>query len=167
MNASIRERYEARVLRNETIEVHLQYLRSGFDAVQAALPVLRDKIDLLSSTMDSKIEKTNAKIEAVSASLGEKIDKANEQRAAGDVALGERIDAAVTSLVEKMEKMDERRAAGDTVLGGRIDKLTDAVSQISSDVAEGRGYQKTVSWVLSLAGIAGAVISIARTLDWI
>ncbi len=44
MNAIIREEYEAPVLTNETIEVHLTYLRSGFDAVQAALPVLRDKI---------------------------------------------------------------------------------------------------------------------------
>lgn len=83
MNAIIREEYEAPVLTNETIEVHLTYLRSGFDAVQAALPVLRDKIDLLSAKVDSKIEalneKTNARIDAVHTSLSEKIEKTNDR----------------------------------------------------------------------------------------
>ena len=41
MNAMIREEYEAPVLTNEAIEVHLNYLRAGFNAMQAALPALR------------------------------------------------------------------------------------------------------------------------------
>ena len=156
MNAFILEKYETHVLTNETIEVHLQYLRSGLDTVQAALPVLRDKIDVLSTTVDAKIEKTNARIEAVSTSLGEKIEKTNA-----------RIDALNTSLSEKIEKANEQRAAGDTALGERVDKLTEKVSKVSDVLAEVQGYQKALFWVLSIAGTFAAVISIARTLNWI
>ena len=185
MNAFILEKYETHVLTNETIEVHLQYLRSGLDTVQAALPVLRDKIDVLSTTVDAKIEKTNARIEAVGTSLGEKIEKtnaridalntslsekiekANEQRAIGDVALGEKMDALNASLSQKIEKANEQRAAGDTALGERVDKLTEKVSKVSDVLAEVQGYQKALFWVLSIAGTFAAVISIARTLNWI
>jgi hypothetical protein len=178
MNAIIREECEAPVLTNETIEVHLTYLRSGFDAVQAALPVLRDKIDLLSAKVDSKIEKVNAKIDAVSTSLteqikemnarieavngspGERIDKADEQRAAGDAALSAKIDALNTSLSEKIDKANEQRAAGDAVLGEKIDKLTERVLEV-------QGHQKAVLWVFSISSVATALVSIARTLNWI
>jgi prefoldin subunit 5 len=138
MNAVIREKYEARVLRNETIEVHLQYLRSGFDAVQAALPVLRDKIDLLSTRVD------------------EKIDMAAQERAAGDAALGAKIDKAV----EKLE-------ASDAALGGKIDKLAETVTQIAIGQAEIQGLVKTMIWLLSTAGIVGSVVSIAHAFEWI
>jgi uncharacterized phage infection (PIP) family protein YhgE len=149
MNAIIREKCEAHVLTSETIEVHLQYLRSGLDGVQAALPVLRDKIDLLSTTIDSKIEKTNAKIEAL-------YEKTNA-----------RIDALNVSLSEKIESANEQRAAGDAALGDRIDKLTEKVSKVSDGLAKVQGYQKALFWVLSIAGTVAAVVSIARTFDWI
>jgi chromosome segregation ATPase len=167
MSAIIREKYEASVLTNEAIEIHLQYLRSGLDSVQTALPVLRDKIDQLSTTMDSKFEKvhsrigelsssvaaeikeTNARIDAVNVSLSDKIDKTNA-----------RIEAVDTSLSEKIEK-------GDAALGDRIDKLTEKVSKVADGLAEVRGYQKTLSWVLSLAGIVAAAVSIAHTFRWI
>jgi len=100
MNAIIREEYEAPVLTNETIEVHLAYLRSGFDAVQATLPVLRDKIDLLSAKVDSQIEKMDAKIEALNEKTNAKIDKANEQRAAGDAVLAGKIDKPTEKVLE-------------------------------------------------------------------
>ena len=149
MNAIIRKKCEAPVLTNEAIEVHLMYLRSGLDAVQSALPVLRDKIDQLSMTVDSKIEKSTARIEAVNAALSEKIDKTNA-----------RIEAINTSLGEKI-------VAGDTALGQRIDKLDDKVSKLSDDVAEVRGYQKALFWVISIVGTVAAAISIARDFDWI
>jgi hypothetical protein len=89
MNASIRDKDQAHVLTNEAIEVHLLHLRSGLDGVQAALPVLRDKIDQLSVTVDSKIEKTR-----------DAIDKADERRAAGDAALGARIEKLTDVVAE-------------------------------------------------------------------
>ena len=61
---------------NEAIEVHLTYLRPRFDAMQAALPVLRDKIDQLSEKMDKKFAASNAALVAM-------IEKADERRAAG------------------------------------------------------------------------------------
>jgi hypothetical protein len=67
MNALIREKYEVPVSTNEAIEVHLTYLRNGFDSLAA-------------------------RIEAVNKSLSEKIDKANEQRSAGDAALSVKMD---------------------------------------------------------------------------
>jgi hypothetical protein len=94
MNAIIRKKCEAPVLTNEAIEVHLTYLRSGLDAVQSALPVLRDKIDQLSVTVETKFEKATARIEAVNTSLSEKIDEINitlgEKIVAGDTALGQK-----------------------------------------------------------------------------
>jgi hypothetical protein len=174
MNAIIRETDKAHVLTNEAIEVHLLYLRSGLDGVQAAVPVLRDKIDLQSATLDSKIERTREElIERIGKAdqgraagdvvlgagidkLGEKIDTADERRATGDAALGARID----KLGEKIDASDERRAAGDGALGEKLSKLTDVV-------AEMRGYQKALFWVISLASTGAAVVSIARTFDWI
>ena len=94
MNAIIKEEYEAPVLTNEGIEIHLTYLRTGFDAMQAALPVLRDKID-------ARSEKADARFEALSA----KIDDANKQRAAGDAALGEKIEKVNANLSEKIENL--------------------------------------------------------------
>ena len=160
MNAFIREKYEAHVLTNETIEVHLTYLRSGLDAVQAALPVLRDKIDLLSMTVDSKIEKTNTRIEAFNTSLGEKIEAFN-------TSLGDRIDAFNTSLSQKIENATEQLAASDAALSGRIENLTEKVSNISNVLAGLQGQMKALLWLLSMAGIVASVVSIARTLAWI
>ena len=96
MNAIIRENYEAPVLTHETIEVHLTYLRTGLDAMQAALAVLRDKIDQLSDRVDTKFEKLEAR-------LNSKIDMANELRAGGDAVLGTRID----KLNEKVSKVTD------------------------------------------------------------
>jgi len=95
MNAILRERYEAPVLTNEAIEVHLTYLRSGFDAMQSALPVLRDKIDQLSEKMDEKFAASNAALVAM-------IEKADAGRAAGDAALAEMIRKASDDTNEKL-----------------------------------------------------------------
>jgi hypothetical protein len=149
MNAIIHEKHEARVLTHEAIEVHLLYLRSGLDAVQTALPVLRDKMDHLSASVDAKIDKlsasVDAKIDKLSASMDAKIDKTNL-----------RIDALTEKIEERFEKTD-----------ARIDKLGDKVSKVADGVAKIHGYHKTLVWVLSLAGTGAAVVSIARTLGWI
>jgi len=170
----IHEKYEASVLTNEVIEVHLDYLRAGFDSMQAALPVLRDKIDRLSETVDLKFEKTNARIDALNTSLSEKIDKANEQRAAGDAGLSQKIDKVAEQseardavLGAKIDKVGEQSEARDTALGKRIDTLTEKVSKVSDGLAEVQGYQKALFWVISLATIVAAIVSIAHTLDWI
>ena len=142
MNAVIREKYEARVLSNETIEVHLQYLRAGFDAVQAALPVLRDKIDLLSAKVDEKIDKANTEPAAGDAALSVKIDKAVDKLEASDAALGVKIDRAV-------------------------EKLSDAVSEIAVGQAKIQGQLKAMILFLSFIGIAASAVTIAHTFEWI
>jgi peptidoglycan hydrolase CwlO-like protein len=139
MNAIICEKYEARVLTSETIEVHLQYLRSGLDGVQAALPVLRDKIDLLSAMVDAKIEKTNARIEAVSTSLGEKIEKTNT-----------RIEAVNTSLDAKLGAIHTDMAA------------------VRDSIANLRAMLKAILWMLSgLGALIPIGFTIAKALHWI
>src|SRR5689334_17704811 len=75
MSAILREKDEAAVLTNETIEVHLSYLRIGFDAMQAALPVLRDKIDQLSAKVDSKVEALSEKVDGKIEALSQKVDR--------------------------------------------------------------------------------------------
>ena len=89
MNAIIREKYEAHVLTYDAIEVHLTYIRSGLDAMQATLPVLRDKIDQLSIRADAKIE------------------KADEGRASGDATLGVKIDNSTEKLDGKIDKLTD------------------------------------------------------------
>lgn len=105
MNAILREQYEAPVLTNEAIEVHLSYLRPALEAVQAELPVLHQKIEKLDEKLSAKIEeldeKLSAKIETLSGSLNGRIDQANKDREAGDVMLGEKID----NLAEQVMKI--------------------------------------------------------------
>ena len=151
MNAILREEYEAPVLTNDAIEVHLNYLRSGFDAMQLAVVGLRDKIDHVSAKLDSKFEQANTERAAGDVSLGTKIDRANADRAAGDTALmgkidagdaallakidaGDaallaRIDAVNVSLSEKIDQANADRAAGDTALSAKIDALNTSLSE--------------------------------------
>jgi hypothetical protein len=144
---------KAPVLSNETIEVHLTYMRTGLDTVQAALPVLRDKIDLVSAKVDSKMEaleqRTNARIDAVNSSLTDQIKETNG-----------RIDALNTSLTQKIDEANKQRAAGNAALGDKIDKLAERV-------LGNQGHQKAVLWVFSLSSVVAALVSIARTLGWI
>jgi chromosome segregation ATPase len=160
MNAIIREVYEAPVLTNETIEVHLAYLRSSFDAAHAALPVLRDKIDLLSAKVDSQIEKMDAKIETLSEKTNTRIDAVDASLSAKIEATNARIDAVNTSLSAKIDKANEQRAGGDAVLVGKIDKLTEKV-------LEDRGQLKAIVWLLGVSSVFASLASIARTLNWI
>jgi DNA anti-recombination protein RmuC len=175
MNAIIREEYEAPVLTNEAIEVHLNYLRPGLDSVQAALPVLRDKIDRLSDKVDSKFdqmntkiealgEKTNARINEFNTSLGARIDQVSSSLGARieqvNISLSARIEEVNTSLSAKIDKSNDQRAAGDAALGEKIEKLTEVV-------LKNQGRWTAMLWVLSLSGAAGAATSIAHTLGWI
>jgi chromosome segregation ATPase len=155
MNAIIRDKDEAQVLTHEAIEVHLLYLRSGLDGVQAALPVLRDKIDQLSFTMDAKIEKlsttVDARLEKLSTTVDTKIEKLDAKLEKTNL----RIDVLTGKLDERFGKTD-----------ARIDSLGDKISKLADGLAEIRGYHKTMIWVLSLAGTGAAVVSIARTFGW-
>jgi hypothetical protein len=168
MSAIIREEYEAPVLTNEAIEVHLTYLRTGFDAIQAALPVLRDKIDLVSAKVDSKIdainEKMSAKIETLSEKMNARIEALDEKLSARIEALdgktNGRIDAVHSSLIEKIDAANKQRAAGDAALGDKIDKLTETV-------LKNQGQLNAILWLFSIASAVAALVSIARTLSWI
>ncbi|HVY82128.1 MAG TPA: hypothetical protein VG994_14155 [Steroidobacteraceae bacterium] len=137
------------MLTNEAIEVHLQYLRSGLDAVQKALPALQDKIDQLAANIDAKLQYVHARIDALAASTEH------------------RIDALAASLTGKIEQADSMRAAGDAALTDRLDKLTDKVSQMADTLAQVHGQQKALLWLLGSSGTIAAAVSIARTLEWI
>jgi hypothetical protein len=93
MNAIIREKYEAPVLTNETIEVHLTSLRKGFDSLTARIETVNTSL--------------TARIEAINTSLSEKIEKANAQRAAGDAALSVKMD----KLTEKVPEIQKNQKA--------------------------------------------------------
>jgi phosphoenolpyruvate-protein kinase (PTS system EI component) len=92
MHARLREEYEVPVLTHDAIEVHVSYLRSGVEAIQAELPELRKEIKAGDEALAAKIDRGHKELAAADAALADKIDRANEARAAGDAALGEKID---------------------------------------------------------------------------
>ncbi len=128
MNAILRENDEAPVPTLETIDAHLSHMRPDLEAVKAALPVLRDKIDNLSSKVDSKIDQANRDRAAGDAMLAEKIDQkfeqANKERAAGDAALAEKIDQLSAKTDARFDQANRERAAGDAALAEKIDQLS-------------------------------------------
>jgi hypothetical protein len=143
MNAIICAKYEEpAVLTIEAIEVHLLYLRSGFDSMQAALRAL-----------DEKINRANAKI-----------DRVNEMRAVGDAILNEKIDRSVEAL---NEKIDRSVASLDEKIDGVDNRLTQKIENLTTITLEMRSQLKAVLWVISLAAVISSGISIAKTLEWI
>ena len=143
MNAIICAKYEEpAVLTIEAIEVHLLYLRSGFDSMQAALRAL-----------DEKINRANAKI-----------DRVNEMRAVGDAILNEKIDRSVEAL---NEKIDRSVASLDEKIDGVDNRLTQKIENLTTITLEMRSQLKAVLWFISLAAVISSGISIAKTLEWI
>jgi chromosome segregation ATPase len=171
MNAILLESDEADMLTNEAIEVHLQYLRSGLDAIQKALAALQDKIDQLAGNIDAKLQYVHARIDALAASTEHRIDALATSLTGKIGALAasteHRIDALAASLTGKIEQADSMRAAGDAALTDRLDKLTDKVSQMADTLAQVHGQQKALLWLLGSSGTIAAAVSIARTLEWI
>lgn len=108
MNAVLRE-YEADVLTNEAIEVHLSYLRPAVEA-------LGEKIDNIHEKLDKKIDKIHEE-------LNEKIDQANKDRIAGDAMLAEKIDKTN----EKLDQANDRIAK----VQGSIDGLKWFIASIA------------------------------------
>ena len=131
MNAIIREKYEAHVLTYDAIEVHLTYIRSGLDAMQATLPVLRDKIDQLSIRADAKIE------------------KADEGRASGDAALGVKIDNSTEKLDGKIDKLTDvvsKIAIEQAKIQGQMKTMILLLS-MAGIVASGVSIAHTFEWI--------------------
>jgi Skp family chaperone for outer membrane proteins len=110
MNAIRHEEREKFVLTNEAIEVHLSYLRTGFEAVQTELPKLREKIEAvdekLSADIKSGDDRLASRIDALGEKLSRKIDQANTDRAAGDAALGEKIDRLIEVVLKMQGSQD-------------------------------------------------------------
>jgi chromosome segregation ATPase len=72
MNAILHEECEATVLTHEAIEVHLSYLRSGLEAVQADLPELRKEVKALDDKLSGKFEALDEKFTGKFEALDEK-----------------------------------------------------------------------------------------------
>jgi DNA anti-recombination protein RmuC len=182
MNA-IRATYEAGVLTNETIEVHLHYLRSGFDVMQAALPVLRDKIDAVSARLDAKIDNTDAKIDAVNASLSARIDALSTSVSEKTEKTNTRIDAVSTSLGEKIDKTNAKIDAVNTSLGEKIDAVNTSLTEkmttefrnmrtemsvMRDSIGEIKAFQKALLWVVGgLGTLITLSITVAKAFHWI
>jgi hypothetical protein len=182
MNAVLREEYEAPVLTNEAIEVHLSYLRPAVETLikkvdqadkdrAAGDALLADKIAagdaLLADRMSAGYALLLEKIAAGDALLAEKIDQANKDRAAGDTLLAEKIDqankdraAGDTLLAEKIDQANRDRAAGDAMLADKIDKLGDRLMEMKSS-------QDGLKWFVSSLTIIASGFSIARNQGWI
>jgi uncharacterized phage infection (PIP) family protein YhgE len=156
MSAIVRKKYEDPVLTSESIEVHLTYLRSGLDGVQAALPVLRDKIDDLNTALSGKIDQLNSKIDNVNSTLSEKIDRLNSKIENGDSALNGKIDNVNSTLSEKIDNFN-------STLSEKIDNTNARISTVSDGLADVRGVLKAMFWVLGSAGALTALAALAQT----
>jgi chromosome segregation ATPase len=134
MRAIIREKDEAQVLTNEVIEVHVHYLRSGLDQVQAALPVLRDKFDALSASIDAKLDKLSASIDA----RFEKIEHRFEQT-----------ETRIDKLDTRIEKLSEKVSELSQSLGevhGYVKTLVWVLS-LAATAAAGVSIARTLGWI--------------------
>jgi chromosome segregation ATPase len=197
MNAILREEYEAPVLTIEAIEVHLSYMRPGLDAVQAALPVLRDKIDdlcadlgtridQLAARSDAKFEQLDAKIERLAATTDAKIDRLDakiDQLAARTDAkidqLAARTDAKIDQLAAATDAKIDQLAAGTNAKIDEANKdraagdslLAGKIDHLTERVLEMQGTQKGLMWFIGsvtvIATVIGVGVSIAHTFGWI
>lgn len=146
MNAIRHPRAEASVLTNEAIEVHLSYLRTGLDAVQTELPILRDKIDALSEKMDSKLLALDQKIESKLAVLDQKMES--------------RFAASDSRTDSKLEALEGRIEA-------KFVLLTAEVSKNSRQLSDLRGHVKAATWILGGGYLLTLATFVAKVLHWI
>jgi hypothetical protein len=175
MNAILREKYEAPVLTNEAIEVHLSYLRPAVESLIEKIDQANKDRAAGDAMLADKIAAGHAllteKIAAGDALLAEKIDQANKDRAAGDAMLADRIAAGDAMLADKIaagdallaEKIDQAnkdRAAGDATLADKIDKLADRMMEMKSS-------QDGLKWFVGSLTLIVSGLSIAHTLGWI
>lgn len=83
MNAMFQEDWEASVLNNEAIEVHLSYLRPAIEKLNVKVDALDEKIDRVDQKLSGKIEavdkKLTDKIDALDTKLTGKIDQLSER----------------------------------------------------------------------------------------
>jgi hypothetical protein len=157
MNAVLREEYEAPVLTNEAIEVHLSYLRPAVDR-------LIEKVDALDEKLNGKVDDLNGKIDRLDKELNGKIDRLDKELNGKIDALGKEFNGKLERLGERLDqKIDQAnkdRAAGDAALGEKIDKLSELTLQ-------NQGTLKAVCYLISTVTVLAAAVSIARTLEWL
>jgi chromosome segregation ATPase len=164
MNAMVQTRDEPPVLTNEMIEVHLSYLRAGVDAVQAAVPVLRDKIDNLSETVNSKTEALDNKIDSEVKALDRKIDSKAEaldkKIDSKFEVLDKKIDSKVGVLEQKMEARFEKVESKIEVVDKKVDKLAEGLAAVQAQM-------KVLLWVFSSGTVIGVSVWVWKALQWI
>jgi uncharacterized phage infection (PIP) family protein YhgE len=124
----VRETFEVEVLTNEVIEVHLASLRAGQDELREDVRELRAGNKSLRETMDQKFGVLNTKVDAIDASLNGKIDGVS-------TSLNAKIDRVDASLSAKLDALNAN--------------LSDKISKLSDAVADMRGLQKAILWVMS------------------
>ena len=78
------------------------------------------------------------------------------------VSSSEAIEVHLQYLRSGLDRLENRFEKTDA----RFGKVDARLDTLTHDLAEVRGYQKALFWVLSLAGTGAAALSIARTFGW-
>jgi chromosome segregation ATPase len=139
MNAILHEECEATVLTYEAIEVHLSYLRSGLEAVQADLPELRKEVKALDDKLSGKFEALDEKFTGKFEALDEKFTGKFE-------ALDEKFTG-------KFETLDEK-------FTGKFETLADRLMKVQAS-------QEGLKWFIGSLALISSGVSIAHSLGWV
>jgi DNA anti-recombination protein RmuC len=154
------------------IDEQFREVRQDIRELRADNKTLRDKIDATQASLSVRIDENHSsldrKIDATQASLATKIDENYS-------SLDRKIDATQASLAAKI---DENYSALDKKIDTEVGELRADVKEMQADikeicvsVADLKGMQKAILWVVGGAGtlvaIVGVGFTIARTLRWI
>ncbi len=141
MNAMMRERDEAPVVANETIEVMLGSLRVGLDEVKEDIRDLKADVG----------------------SLRDKIDRNYETLSQGQTTLRDKLDSARSELIDRIDQVR-------TDLGNEFKEVRKELAATNVAVAKVGTMQKALLWVIggsiSLAGLTGAVLQVGTKFHW-
>jgi chromosome segregation ATPase len=143
MNAVLREEHEVPVLTNEAIEVHLSYLRPAVEAVQAELPLRREKIE-------ARDEKLSGKIDALGEKLSGRIDELDER-------LNGRIDALDEKLTGRIDTLDKRLS----------DKFDQKIDKLAEQFMKLQASQEGFKWFIASLAVLTSGGMFAHSLGWI
>ena len=127
MNAVIREKYEAPVASEETIEAHLGYMRTGLDEVRKDVRELRAGNGLLREKIDQVRETLGSKIDQVRTALETKLDQFRDGLETKISGLDAKIDQAREGLEAKIDSLDAKLEAKISGLDTNVDQVREGL----------------------------------------
>ena len=106
---------------------------------------------------------SNETLEAHITSLRVGLDEVKEdvrELRADNKSLREKVDAIHTNLRDKIDSVN-------TSLGGQLTKLSDDIADLRGLIADMRGLQKAMLWVIGGVGsLATILMTLGKTLHW-